>query len=172
MELKQALEDELKLYKFIPLETLDRLITQESVASYLDENPLDRDATYLQQITSIAPKLFAILVLLGRENSIKDYLSKGFCDKNFPILDKSDIPDIGRTEDKQELYKKQWQIPIVLQQSQHLDLPLEFIPPFLEQRYVHHGSFGAVYKVRVANGQLPQCNSVRAVIPRCRQTDL
>lgn len=170
MELKQALEKELKVYKFIRLESLHRLITSTSVASHLREDCPNKEI--LQQIASSAPKLFAILILLEQETAITEYLSKGFCDKDFPILDKAQIPDFVYDENKQALYEKQWCIPIVLHQSQHLDLPTEFKPPFLENSYKNHGSFGSVFKVRVANGHLPHHNSVSSLILRWRQTDL
>ena len=162
MALKQALEDELKINKFIQLETLRRLITPKSVASHLRENC--PSTTALQEIASIAPKLFAILVLLEQETAITEYLSKGFCDKNFPISTKAHIPDLNYGGNKRGIYEKQWCVPIVLDEREHLDLPTEFKAPFLENNYKDHGSFGSVFKVRVANGHLANYDSVSPLV--------
>lgn len=83
MDLKQTLEKELGRYGFIRLEALHRLITAESVRAYLNERSLDVGTADLQDITAKSPKLFAILVLLGRGNTIKQYLSKIFMTKIF-----------------------------------------------------------------------------------------
>ena len=171
MELKQALEEELKSCKFIQLGSLHRLITPNSVASHLGKNCPNNEV--LQQIASSAPKLFAILILLQQETAITKYLSKGFCDKDFPILDKAQIPDLKYGEIKQGLYEKQWCIPIVLDQSQHLDLPLEFKAPlFFQNDHKRHGTFGMVSRVRVADGHLPHHSSVSALVIWRGQTDL
>ena len=165
MTLKQQLEIELKKEpRFIQLEKLHSLITPERVASHLRTKC--PDTADPQQIVSSAPKLFAILVLLGQETAISEYLSKGFCDKDFPILDKTLIPDLDHGEHKQALYEKQWCIPIVLDPSEHLYLPFQFKPPFLEDTYRDKGAFGIVRKVRVAKGHLPHYTSVSALIFR------
>ena len=165
MDLKQALEDELRLYHFIQLGALRHLITPKSVQAYLKNSGLDLRTVDLQEIVSKALKLFAVLVLLERADTITKYLSNGFSDKDFPILKESDIPNITCVEDKRALLKKQWQVPIVLQRSRNLDLPAEFIRPFLQSECRDHGSFAIVYKVLVANGHLPfSHDSVRAML--------
>lgn len=160
MDLKKVLEDELKYRTYISLETLERCITLDYVAGHLQAKRPISDA-----IVSRAPKLFAILLLLGHEHAIEQYLSNGFCDENFPIRDKSQIPAIGRTDLRQKLYDKQWCIPVVLDPDIHLDLPLEFVPPLIiDPNWFEHGSFGIIRSVRVAKGHLPRYDSVRNLI--------
>ena len=162
MELKKLLKDELDTRKFITIEKLEHFITPDAVEQSLHvKNPIQPGLADARKIASCAPKLFAILILLGEEDAIAEYLAQGFCDKDFPIWDKSLIPDVGRVETKHELFDKQWYVPIVLQQNQHLDLPLEFIPPIVHaENHIRHGSFGFVQKVHIAKGHLPQCNVV------------
>ena len=164
MELKHELEQDLRNNKFIQLSTLHRLITQESVRAYLDNNRLQLHTAQLQDIANNAPKLFAILVLLDRGGAIKECLKKNFLDKSFPFFDKNGIPNIYGV-DKQALYNRQWQIPI-LPRSPHLDLPHNFIRPFLpdESPQVRNGSFGVVQKVKVASGHLENYEAVRITI--------
>ena len=165
MELKHELEQDLNSYKFIQLSTLRRLITRESVRAHLDCSRPGLCTAQLQDIATKAPRLFALLVLLDRGAAIKECLEENFLDESFPILDKDRIPDIDGV-DKQALYDRQWQIPIVLPRSPHLDLPNEFIAPFLpsNDRRSRHGSFGHVYKERVASGHLEDHESVRTII--------
>ena len=166
MDLKKALEKQLKSdehkadYRFIHVEALQRLINQESVRKYLRGNGVDPTVEDTDRIVRHSPKLFAILVLCDRGRAIQSYLSKGFCDENFPVYDKTAIPDVGYPRDQESIYVRQWQIPIVLPRSQHLELPKEFIPPFLEQQARTHGHFGWVYKVKLAKGHLENYDSV------------
>ena len=170
MHLKKELEDELRHKKFISLEALDRCIRPVHVKQHLQAKR-PSTATH-HEIVSTAPKLFALLVLLGQGHAIEKYLSSGFCDKEFPVWDVNRIPDIGCTDLNQELYRKQWDIPPVLYQEHHLDLPLAFVPPFLDKEtFVNYGSFGLIHKVRVAKGHLreaeghgPQYDLVRIFI--------
>ena len=159
-DFKRVLEDELKTRDFVSLEALDRCLTSAQAAKHSHTN---RPTTaLLDQIVFRARKLFALLVLLGYEHAIEQCLSKGFSDDKFPVWDKSQIPYVGIPHFQQELYRKQWCVPIVLHQDSHLDLPLEFVPPFLEIRYgIDGGGFGVIHKVRVAKGHLPQFDSVR-----------
>ena len=165
MQIKHGLEQDLGSCKFIQLSTLHRLITRESVRAHLDCNRLGLGTAQLQDIATKACRLFAILVLLDRGAAIKECLEKNFLDGRFPVYDKDDIPDIDGV-DKQALYDRQWQIPIVLPRSPHLNLPDKFIAPFLpsDERQPRHGSFGFVFKERVASGHLEHHESVRTII--------
>lgn len=167
MDLKQELEQEVKTNKFIQKSALRRLITKESVRTFFHNKDLDLGTVDLQDITSRAPKLFAILVLLGQGEAIKDCLQKGFRDKKFPILKKAHIPNIGRVNE-QGLYERQWEIPDALPRSGDITFPAEFIRPFLGELDTRpqHGSFGYVYKVRVASGYLEEHESVSVRIPK------
>ena len=163
MDLKQRLEREIESHKFIQLKALHDLITEESIQAHLNVTKPDTQFADLREITSKSPKLFAILVLLGRECTIVEYHSRDFYDRSFPVLKPADIPDIGYPADQQGIYIRQWHIPIVLKRSPHLNLPFEFVPPILEKCDVRNGSFGYVYKVRMADGHVPQYKSVRAI---------
>ena len=170
MEVKHELEQDLESCGFIQLSTLDRSITEESVRAYSDSNRLKLRTAQLQDIATKAPRLFAILVLLDRGGAITECLQKRFFDEEFfdktgKAFGKADIPDIVGV-DKQALYDRQWQIPIVLPRSPHLNLPNEFIPPFLpsKERQPRHGSFGFVYKEKVASGHIENYESVRIII--------
>lgn len=161
MDLKHELEQELQRCRFIQLSALHRLVTEKSVRAFFDSNRLELSTAELQKITTKGSKLFAILVLLGRGGAIKECLRQDFfLDKSFPVLDKTDIPNI-RGLDKQDLYNRQWQIPIILPRSPHLNLPNEFIPPILpnRDREIRNGSFGLVFKEEVASGHLEHYSS-------------
>lgn len=158
MNLKHELESEIVKYGFVQSSALNSLITEDSVRAYFRKKHLC--AADIQGITSKAPRLFALLVLLGRGNAIEKCLSSDFVDEIFPLLDTASVPNICHIN-KQELYTRQWQIPIILPRARHLDLPHDFIPPFLEEKQISHGTFGFVSRVKLASGHLTGYDSVR-----------
>lgn len=166
MLLREELDQELLRYNFISLSALHKLVHAASIQSCLFESGVTVQPNVLEEITSRSPKLFALLTLQGREYSIEDYHLTGFHDDNFPLLKEEDVPHVGSRDERLSIYRAQWKIPIVLEKSRHLDLPPEFVPPFLEERTVGHGAFGFVSRVRVADGHLPGYSSVRIKMPR------
>ena len=164
MSLRELLEKEINCHNFILLDSLHRLINESNVLKCLHYYDIHLQPDNIQEIIARAPKLFALLVLLGGESRISDYLFKGFGDNCFPILSEEDVPDVGNGQRRQDLYRIQWNIPIILDKSRHLNLPVHFIPPFLDECLVNHGSFGYISKVRVADYHLPGYPSVRFLI--------
>jgi len=118
----------------------------------------------IDQIVSVAPRVFAILVLAEGVHHIKDFVDKGLCDESLP-MDEAAMPDFETTDCKLNFIQIQRKFPPVFEKSKHLELPDDTILPFLDQSYLDNGSFGMVYKVTVAEGCLPDFGSVRAIIP-------
>ena len=169
MDLKERLE-KAKTPGFIPLKALHRLIDAKSVRDYLSSKNVKISQAGSEEISSKAPRLFAIHVLLDRGWVVQEYLSKGFGDKDLPFFKISDIPEIGIAAYRSNLYRKQWDIPTVLQPVEHRNFPTGFIPPITnedKQLKDRGGMFGHVYKVRVADGHLAGHSTVRTTPLRC-----
>lgn len=163
MSLRQELLREKRVREFISISKLEELVTVSSVKEYLSSyfgeptTPIPPDLP--QRIVPRARKLFAVLVLSELEGSISEFvIEHGVTDHVFPVSDSDAIPPLGSREERRKFLKEQWTIPPILKEGEHLELPLGTILPFLEMKYIEHGSFGAVYKVRVAEGHLERAS--------------
>ncbi|MCJ1251624.1 Serine/threonine-protein kinase Nek7 [Trapelia coarctata] len=152
-QLHQQLLQEISLRGFVSWSALSILVNEQSVSSCLRTRGIPAPAATVQEITTSSPKLFALLVLVGCEHDILECHDKNISDDVFPIS--TDLPlsmKLGRSITS--VLEVQWKIPPRFEKFIHLDLPVGFIPPFLEKCEVNHGSFGYVYKVRVGDGHL------------------
>lgn len=155
MYLRQSLKEELNRNRnyggreFVPAQTLTKLVTQQTVHDTLGgigEDLIDR-------IASEAPRIFAILVLIEREYHILSFLDSRLCDEKLPI-DEVNVPHFETEDDKHNFFRLQFCFPPIFKKHRHLELPEEIVLPFVELSHVANGSFGMVYKVKVAKGHL------------------
>lgn len=119
----------------------------------------------IDQIVSVAPRVFAILVLARLAHHTKYFVDEGLGDESLP-MDEAAMPDFKTTDGKLNFIRIQQKLPPVFEKSKHLELPDGTILPFLDQSYSDNGSFGMIYKVTVAEGCLPGSGSVRAITPK------
>ena len=169
MDLKRQLE-KAETQGFIPLKGLQRLINAKSVRDYFSSKNVKISREGSEEISLKAPRLFAINVLLDRGWVVQEYLSKHCDDKDLPFFQSSDIPEIGSTEYRSRLYRKQWVIPTILQPTEHRNFPTGFIPPITyedKQMKNRGGKFGQVHKVKVADGHLAGHSTVRTTSLQC-----
>lgn len=163
-QLREQLLQEISLHGFVSWSALSILVNKQSVSSCLHTRGITVPATIVQEIVTTSSKLFALLVLVEREHDILECLDKKIDDDVFPIS--SDHPlSLKLNGNATSVLEVQWKVPPRFEKCRHLDLPVGFIPPFLEMRETNRGSFGYIYKVRVGDGHLPGYSSVGRTYP-------
>jgi hypothetical protein len=114
----------------------------------------------VRDIVARAPKLFAILVLIGQENHILHLLQNNFDDGIFPATE-ANAPEFETPQIRNEFYQTQWRFPPVFVRERHLELPGNAPLPFVKREFGGNGSFGVVWKVKVSRGHLVALDTVR-----------
>jgi hypothetical protein len=159
MSLQQKLLEEKGKRGYIFITKLEELVTLSSVGQFLscyfDKSGTPVPPDLHEKIVPSSRKLFAVLVLAGLEKWILDFfVVRRITDKIFPASDSDVMPSPGTAEERHRFLKEQWTIPPILSAERHLNFPLGTILPFLGKKFADHGSFGRLYKVRVAEGHL------------------
>ena len=156
MSLRERLSEEKEKAGFISVKVLEHLITPTSVQQLLGLSPEPTGGDFERALAKSLPrarKLLAVLVLAELESYIPLIITQGITDDIFPIESLQTIPPLDSKEEAM-LFKEQWSIPPVLQSEKHLQLPEGALLPFLQKKLVDSGSFGIVYRVKLAKGHL------------------
>ena len=163
MALRQSLLQEKQQHRFISFAALAKLINETSVGDSLLSRNIQLISPIVSTIVSKAPKLFAILVLLELEHRIPDLINKGTTDDVFPIR-QVNFPGFEDDKNLQDVCREQWIVPPKLDDAAHLELPRDARLPFTEKDFSNNGTFGIIYKVKVADGHLSANSSVRVAL--------
>ena len=146
---------------FISLEDLHGLITEQRVEEHLRSNKrLDRR---FREIIPIRPRLFAILVLLEREENLNAILEH-IPDDSFVYSNEEDVPqEIGNRDQRADFFDRQSHFPPPLTRDFPPRIfPATFRPPLVDRAdEIRHGAYGIVRRVKVAKGHLPEHHPVR-----------
>jgi hypothetical protein len=153
MALRDLLVETKTKYGFISICKIRDLITQTTVEHHLELKNIEHSNSLKSTIIARSRKLIGILILLDLEIHIEDILGMGICDEIFPVK-QGNIFFLENDDDKYRFYLEQWAVPLAFSPEHHMNLPREAILPFLSKTRVNHGTFGIVYKVRVADGHL------------------
>ena len=170
MDLRRRLQEELRRNRnydgreFIPTQVLTKLVTCETIHDTLKRSKMDVTKDLLEQIASEAPRIFAILLLAEREYHIFNFLDRHLCDDSLPI-DEADVPDFETEDDRRNFFRTQLRFPPVFKKQRHLEVSEDIVLPFLELSYVANGSFGMIYRVKLAEGHLPESTIVKSSPP-------
>jgi hypothetical protein len=160
MDLLKKIIDE---KRFVSLEFLRQLFTPQFVRTCLESSEISQTRDLVDAIIYKAPKLFAVLLLIERENRIKSLLERGWDDDAWPLLE-IEVPEFDIIQKKEEFYRAQWFIPPVLTKERHLELPGDAPLPFVQKDFGGNGSFGVIWKVKVSSGHLQVKDEVKASI--------
>lgn len=139
-QLRTEIESKLLGSKFTSLATIRKIVSKESVHNYFIQNGITLQPETVSKIGNNAPKLFCLLVLRERGVCVTEYLSAGIRDNAFPFEREEDIPLVGTLEEREHIYHWQWKIPPILEKSKHMDFPLGFMAPFVEEEKISHGA--------------------------------
>jgi hypothetical protein len=140
-------------YGFISIGKLGGLVTQIAVEHHLGLKGIQLSRPLSPSAVERARKLIAILILLDLEILIENVIGLGICDTLFPA-NRANVAFLNDDADKYHFCLAQWVVPPVFDPEKLMELPKEAIFPFLSKTRINHGSFGIVYKVRIANGHL------------------
>lgn len=140
-------------YGFIPIYKLRELVTQTTVEHHLEWKGIKFSKLLNSTIIARSRKLIAILILLNLEIHIENVIGLGICDEIFPVK-QGNISFLKDDDNKYHFYLAQWAVPLAFSPEHHMELPREASLPFLSKTRINHGTFGIVYKVRVADGHL------------------
>lgn len=144
-------------YGFIPICKLRELVTQTTVENHLEWKGVKLSTPLNSTTIARSRKLIAILILLGLEIHIENVIGLGNSDEIFPVK-QANISFLDNDDDKYRFCLAQWTVPLAFSSEQHMELPREASLPFLSKTRINHGTFGIVYKVRVADGHLVDCD--------------
>ena len=145
--------------EFIPCDTFNTLMKPETISLVFQEivttnayqyHPLDYKNWY-QTVAEKLPKILAILVWLGKENLIRDFLLQGKDDSNLP-LNTEDLGMIEPSLPKTRFREKQYCfIAIRFTKGQERHWHSDQILPFLTEKPLKggEGGFGVVYEVTI-----------------------
>ena len=153
MSLKESLAQIKGRYGFIPISNLRELVTHIAVQNHLELQGVKISKTLKPTTVVRSRKLFAILILLALERHIENLLDNGITDDIFPAHE-SDLSILEDDEDRHRFLVEQWTIPLPFHPEQNMNIPRNAILPFLSKERINYGTFGIVYKVRVADGHL------------------
>jgi hypothetical protein len=153
MSLKESLAQSKGRYGFIPISKLRELVTYITVQSHLELQGVKISKALKPNTVVRSRRLFAILILLALECHIENVLDNGITDDIFPAQE-SDLSILEDDEDRHRFLVEQWTIPLPFHPEQNMNLPRDAILPFLSKEKINYGTFGIVYRVRVADGHL------------------
>jgi hypothetical protein len=152
MSLRKKLLEEKEGRGFISIAKLEELVTLSSVQELLPAT--DDPSEDLRKLILSARKLFAVLVLAGLDHFLHIITCEKITDNIFSTTDLNALTFLKSSEERRRFLKEQWTIPPVLDGESHMEFPSGVALPFLQKKFVDHGTFGMVYKVRIAEGHL------------------
>lgn len=144
---------------FISVESLQKLVTPQTVQARLNTRGIRARPEMIQLIVSEARKIFALLVLTEQEHHILHLLQNDFNDDRLPIS-QDEVPDFENPRQREEFYLTQWKLSLVFKKEKHLELPGNVPLPFASEKPGAFGAFGVVSKVKILEGYLPEHKSV------------
>ena len=158
--------------KFVPLDTLQRVVTPDAVQQYSDVPQRD----VAEQIVRDASRVYAILAHCGRQDDINDLLSSGLADECLPLsrrrgsndqVLKSDQPGGTLFETFQQwephqvttFLEKQWlfQAPVFDEDGRHFVLSDDCALPILSQEErLARTEFSTVFQCTMCSSHYPR----------------
>ena len=159
-QLRDLLSAETAHYRrdVVPLESLQKLLTDHSVGSHLESRGVPVSAEIRGKIVDKGLRLFAILILLKCEEAVNSIFQH--LDDDVLPLEKTDIgnmiPEAARIVDRQEFLNHQhYFFPVLTCEYPPQQYPRSSKLPFTQKsKELMHGSYGEVFKVKIATGHL------------------
>jgi len=162
MDLRHELLGVKEKYGFIPISEIRKLVTKEAVRSHLKSN-YEEGSTWPESQISLSLKLITILILIGEETCLEQFLKQNISDEIFPVAE-SKVPVFQDTNKKHRFFVEQDIVPPIFRPSEQLCLPRTTTLPFISsQERIGSGSFGIVKRVKIANGHIENFQVCEAV---------
>ena len=156
---------------FICLAAAKKVLTPDRILIWAQEHPLYHaledgrdDHMLVSRIQAGSTLLFAVLVLSKLEYLTFQLLSKGFSDST--LFDHQSFEECCRStklsaREKHQLVQNRALVGVVLEHDRHQDVPKDSVLPYLKREDPdEHGSYGVVYRLKVATGHLKRYNKL------------
>ncbi|KAL1612962.1 hypothetical protein SLS60_001193 [Paraconiothyrium brasiliense] len=158
--------------RFLPLDVLEKEITEDNVRSVLSKGVVVKAALSTKSLIRALPrtveerarKVFAILLGVGEPDAIKKLLAEGLTDERLPVhLDKDGRTLVSRDgtvfrslasireERIVHFVERQWTVlaPSLDASGQHIEINRRCPLPFVETTPIGHGPTSAVHKSKL-----------------------
>lgn len=142
---------------FIPDYHLEDIVSIAAIDKILSElwsaDNFYKGREVSQLIAEGGRKTFAILVLLGKEKAIFDFVVNDqyqLLDAKLPLEKEKAMSILGDEKDSEDFYRTQWEFlaPILRKDRSHRKFEhCDTILPFLDQRKLDRGGFGDIYTI-------------------------
>jgi hypothetical protein len=139
--------------RYISSEVLRRLLTPQLVGNSLNGAGINATQDLVDAILTRAPRLFSVLLLIDRVNRITTLLESGWDDGRWPLSEVK-VPEFDCDQKRQEFFQTQWLLPPIFTREKHLEFPGDAPLPLLKKDIGGNGSFGVIWKVKIAGGHL------------------
>lgn len=154
--LKALKVDVLDGRSFIPDAELDNLMTLRAILATIKERCENAGREYeleklAHEIFAHSKKIFAILILIGEENLIRNFIHERYRDSS--LLHSSEIPTTMK--DPERFQKKKWKFlaPIFEARDFHREFSAGTIIPIVSESVLSGGDGGMVSKVELHQTQ-------------------
>lgn len=163
-KLSQVKSRDLYGREFISRSALRQLITVAATKWHLVWScKVDPEPTIVESIVQNASQLFAILIMISEERFVSEAIKQGWCDDKLP-LSEADAQYFRDLRISRCFMETQWLFPPVFRSKSHLELPGNAALPFTDREFLGDGAFGVVVSIKVAEGHLPEHNTVSLTI--------
>jgi len=153
MDLRHKLLGVKERYGFISISEIRKLVTEEAVRSHLKSN-YKEGSTWPKSQFSLSLKLITILILIGEEACLEQFLKQNISDDIFPVAEIK-VPVFQDTNKKHRFFVEQDTVPPIFRPYEQLYLSRTTTLPFISSKErIGSGSFGIVKRVTVANGHI------------------
>lgn len=152
--------------KFMWAAGIWQLLSHEKISAWIENHPLHRPSDIgahrqdlVQRIMDGSRLLFAILVAAELEFLTADLLSRDQSDASLPNIDYHSLS--LNPDEQRRLNDICYHSALVLRQNPHLYLSQKTVLPFTSRESINkRGSFGQLFRVKVAKGHLKGYNKV------------
>ena len=161
-DLNRLLGAKSREHNFVSLESLKGCMTEQKVKEHIGSIGIPVNRSLLEEVVFKRPRLFAILVLIGREKAVVALIAD-IEDDTFFFFTEEDVPSgVGDSEQRAKFLKLQSRLPPMLTcKDPPQEFPDSFRPPFsFIERRSRNGTYGVVQKVKIAAGHLTEHSSV------------
>lgn len=160
-DIRNLLSDSSEKPGFVSLESLERCLTEQKIKEHINSINIPISPQELKAIIRM-PRLFAILVLRGREKATMALIEE-IEDDTFFYYAEEEVPSkVGNSDQRALFFQAQSRFPPMLScKDPPQEFPHSFLPPFTDElQKGPSGSYGIVHKVKFAGGHLPGYSSV------------
>ena len=137
---------------FISAKWAPETITPSTVETILISNGVQYAQSLAEEVASIAPRLFALLVKIQRERKIRELREADISDADLPLTREQ----LSFLEENKivAFLEEQHSFPPILGKRKDIRVKGKAALPFLQFEKINRGAYGTVSSVEIAGGHL------------------